>query len=72
MAEGWLESFSGGEVRIDRVRLDLFEGLHLVGVTIATPAAARFDPSDDSPGNRTILKAASLFPSAPSGEYSHR
>lgn len=61
MAEGWLENFSGGEVRIEKVRLDLFEGLHLLGVTIATPAAARFDPGDDSPGNRTILKAATLF-----------
>lgn len=61
LAEGWLENFSGGEVRIERVRLNLFEGLHLVGVTIATPASARFDPTDDSANNRVILKAATLF-----------
>ncbi|MBP7935623.1 MAG: hypothetical protein KA354_13335 [Phycisphaerae bacterium] len=61
MAEGWLEDFSGGEVRIEDVRLDMFEGLHLVGVTIATPTAARFDPSDDSLANRVILRAATVF-----------
>jgi len=60
-AERWLEQFSGGEVTIEKVRLDLFKGLHLVGVTVATPAEDNFDPADNSLQARTVFRAETLF-----------
>ena len=60
-AQAWLEAFTGGEVTVDQVRLDLFEGLHLVGVSVAVPAGEEFDPADNSFDGRVIFKVPSLF-----------
>ena len=60
-AQVWLRDFCGGEAHIAEVRFDLFKGLHLVGVTVAAPASAHFDPGDESLAGRTIFHAATVF-----------
>ncbi len=60
-AEQWLEEFSGGEAVINQVRFNPFQGLHLVGVTIATPQAAEFDPHDNSLEARTVFRCTTVF-----------
>lgn len=59
-AQAWLQDFTGGDVRIDSVRFDSFEWLHLVGVTVAAPVSAHFDPGDNSLAARTVFRAASV------------
>ena len=60
-AQAWLQDFSGGEAHIDQVRFDPFKGLHLVGVTVAAPASAHFDPGDESLAGRSVFHAATVF-----------
>ncbi len=60
-AESWLEDFSGGEVHVKRVDFDLFRGLNLIGVTIAVPESAQFNPEDNSLDARTLFRCASVF-----------
>lgn len=60
-AERWLCEFTGGEVRIDRVYFDPFRGLDLMGVAVATPEEARFDPRDSSFAGRTVFRSGGLF-----------
>jgi len=60
-AERWLENFSGGEADIKQVRFDLFRGLDIVGVKLAIPKSAHFDPHDNSFEARTIFQASTLF-----------
>ena len=70
-AQTWLEAFTGGEVTVDRVQLDLFEGLHLVGVSVAVPAGDEFDPEDNSPEASVIFKVPSLFLRLRPVSYTH-
>jgi hypothetical protein len=60
-AERWLAGFTGGEVHVDRLEFSPFEGLNLVGVTIATPASAAFYPPETSLEDRTIFSAGTLL-----------
>lgn len=60
-AERWLEDFSGGEARVERVELTPFAGLQLVGVTIATPASADFFKPNASREDRTIFTAGTVL-----------
>ncbi len=60
-AEQWLEGFTGGEAHVDRVEFSPFAGLHLVGVTIATPQRVAFFPPGASLEDRTIFSAGTLL-----------
>ncbi len=60
-AEHWLAHFTGGQVKVEQVRLSLFRGLSLVGVTVALPPGTRFDPHDDSLEARTIFRSSTVL-----------
>lgn len=60
-AEIWLEGFTGGDARIERVEFDLFRGMTLVGVTVAVPEHPPFNPGNNSLEARTIFRSSSLF-----------
>ncbi|MCL2330725.1 MAG: hypothetical protein FWC56_05435, partial [Phycisphaerae bacterium] len=60
-AQQWLQSATGGEVRIDRVQFELFSGIRLIGVSVATPATADFYPAGTSFDDRTIFKAEHMW-----------
>ncbi len=60
-AEHWLAHFTGGQVKVEQVRLSLFRGLSLVGVTVALPPGTQFDPHDDSLDARTIFRSSTVF-----------
>ncbi len=60
-AQRWLEEFAGGEALVERVRLDLSSGLHLVGVKLLVPAGSGFDPGDDTSEGRTVFESSTLF-----------
>jgi len=55
-AETYLQSMTGGIVRIKAARFDLFEGLHLTGVTVATQPAPAFNPRANSYEDRVISR----------------
>jgi len=60
-AETWLEQVTGGQARIERVDFNLFRGLNLIGVTLAVPESAEFNPHDNSFEARTIFRCASMY-----------
>lgn len=60
-AEAWLTDFSGGESHVERVEFNPFRGLHLVGVTIATPSSSGFFPPEASLEDRTVFSAATVL-----------
>lgn len=60
-AEMWLEEFSGGEAHVERVEFNLFRGMNLIGVTLAVPESAQFNPHDNSLEARTLFRCPSVF-----------
>lgn len=60
-AERWLADFSGGQARVERVEIAPFGGLHLVGVTIATPDETGFFPPAASSEDRVLFSAATVL-----------
>ena len=62
-ARTYLEEVSGGIVRIEGARFDLFEGLHLRGVVVETYSAA---------AGSGVATGASAFASAPAAAFEDR
>ncbi len=60
-AEAYLEKMSGGIVRIQSVRFDLFEGLHLTGVSVATHDDPAFPVGNRSYEDRVIFSSRELY-----------
>ncbi len=60
-ATHWLSGFTGGEVAIDHASFDPVRGIELVGVRIAVPASAAFDPGDVSLAGRTIMRCDAIL-----------
>jgi hypothetical protein len=59
-AERFLEDVSGGEVQIDAARFDLFEGIHLTGVSVAVRADPAFYASSTPRRERELFTARAL------------
>ncbi len=60
-AEQWLAEFSGGEARVERVEFDPLRGFSLMGVTLALPVSAQFDPADTSLAARTLFRCSTVL-----------
>ncbi|MBI4579214.1 MAG: hypothetical protein HY718_05895, partial [Planctomycetes bacterium] len=60
-AEQWLQAFTGGEARVERVEFAPASGLHLVGVTVATPDTGDFHPLGASLEERTVFSAGTVL-----------
>ncbi len=60
-AEVYLQEITGGIVRIQAARFNLFEGLHLTDVRVATQPDASFNAPHNSFEDRTIFAAQDLY-----------
>jgi len=60
-AEAYLQEITGGIVRIQTARFNLFEGLHLANVRVATQPDASFNAPHNSFDDRTIFTSQDLY-----------
>lgn len=60
-AEAYLRNMTGGIVQIQAARFDLFEGLHLTNVRVATQPDASFNPQHGSYEDRVIFNSQDLY-----------
>jgi hypothetical protein len=60
-AEVYLQDMTGGLVRIQAARFNLFEGLHLTDVRVAAHPDPAFDPGRSSVDDRIIFRSQDLY-----------